>query len=112
MGDTRTEAWRVERGERETATFPVLTGTDLFPIEGWSVSAQILDRDGVVLYDFPAEQVSSNTDDNTVQLLIPAPVSALWTWTTARYRVLITEPGSDPADPATYRVLQGVLVLD
>jgi hypothetical protein len=112
MGDTRTEAWRVERGERETATFPVLTGADLFPIEGWSVSAQILDRDDELLYDFPTDHASVNPDDNTVQLLIPAPVSALWTWTTARYRVEISDPSSDPADPATYRVLQGVLVLD
>lgn len=111
--DTLEQAWRIEQGERETMTFPVENADGLFPIDGWDIEATIKTRPGgQLLYTFPAEHIVFDPDDNTVQLVIPGPVSALWTWTTGRYKVMITNPDTDPNDPATYRVLQGPLVID
>jgi hypothetical protein len=112
--DTKIAAWRVEKGERETLTFPVLdAGGDPFPIDGWTVVATVRDRpDGTLLYTFPAGQAVVNSDENTVDLLVPAPVSALWTWWIGWYSVFIHDPATDPDDPAIYRVLAGPLIVD
>jgi hypothetical protein len=112
--DTRTEPWRVEKGERETATFPVLFPDDSpFPIDGWNVTATIWDRPGgTLLYTVPSANVTIDPDENTVVIVITAPASTAWTWWTGHYQVVITDPGSDPDDPSTYRVLHGVFVVD
>jgi hypothetical protein len=112
--DTRLEPWRVEKGERKTATFPVLfPDATPFPIDGWTVTATIYDRPaGTVLYTVPSENVTIDPDENTIRLVIPAPVSAAWTWWTGWYQVVISDPGSDPDDPSTFRVLNGVFVVD
>lgn len=112
--DTKIEPWRVEKGEREPLSFPVLqpNGT-AFPIDGWEVTATIRDRPGgTLLYTFPAGHAVVNSDENTVELLVPAPVSTAWTWWTGWYAVEISDPATDPDDPATYRVLAGPLVVD
>jgi hypothetical protein len=111
--DTKIEPWRVEKGERETLSFPILGGGEPFPIDGWTVTATIHDRPaGTLLYTFPAGQVVVDPDENAVQLTVPAPVSATWAWWTGWYSVFITDPNTDLDDPATYRVLAGPLVVD
>jgi hypothetical protein len=112
--DTKIEGWRVEKGERETLTFPVLdVAGEPFPIDGWEVTATIRDRPGgTLLYTFPAEQAVVNSDENTVQLVLPAPVSTAWSWWTGWYSIFIQDPDTDPDDPAAYRVLAGPFVVD
>jgi hypothetical protein len=112
--DTAVQAWRVEAGERETLTFTVLDADgQLFPLDGWAASATIRDRPGgTLLYTFPAENVAVDTDENSIVLTVPAPVSAGWTFTLGHYSVFITDPATDPDDPATYRVLAGAFVVD
>jgi hypothetical protein len=112
--DTRLQAWRVERGERETARFPILDVDGApFPIDGWNVTATIRDRpDGTLLHTWPSQNVTVDPDENAIVLVVPAPVSAAWAFTTGYYAVQITDPGSDPDDPSTYRVLHGVFVVD
>lgn len=112
--DTRHEVWRIEQGERATATFPILnTEDELFPIDGWDVEALFRTRPGGdLLYTFPLENITLNSDDNTVTLVVPAPVSELWTWTTGWGRVRITNPDTVPEDPARYRVLTLTVVID
>jgi hypothetical protein len=56
--------------------------------------------------------VTIDPDENTIVLVITAPASAAWTWWTGWYQVVISDPGSDPDDPSTYRVLNGVFVVD
>jgi hypothetical protein len=112
--DTRLQPWRVEKGERDTATFPVLFPDNTpFPIDGWNVTATIWDRPGgTLLYAVPSPNVTVDPDENRIVLVIPAPVSAAWTWWTGWYQVDISDPSSDPDDPSTYRVLNGAFVVD
>jgi hypothetical protein len=112
--DTRLQPWRIEKGERESVTFPVLdVDGNPFPIDGWNVTATVRTRpNGALLYTWPSQNVTVDPDNNAIVLVIPAPTSTAWTFTTGHYSVQITDPGSDPADPSTYRVLHGVFVVD
>lgn len=112
--DTTEAPWRIEQGERETVTFQVQNSTGgPFPADGWTITATIKTRPGgALLYTFPSSNVIFDPDQNTVQLVIPGPVSAAWTWTTGHYKVKITNPNTNPADPATYWILRGLLIVD
>ena len=112
--DTHIFAWRVEQGERTRITIPILDSAgDPYDVTGWAVDAQIKAAPGgCSLYTWPAELIT--IDGAEVELVIPAAVSSLWTWTSGWWRVVITDPNSNPADLDTYRVIQGdfTLLLD
>lgn len=111
--DTRVYTWLVEQGERETLTFPVLNeaGSPTV-ITGWTVDARIKDRPGgATLYTWPSNLAQITGGGSSVTLTIPGPVSAGWTWTTGWFRVKVTDPSSDPADPAVHRIIAGPLII-
>lgn len=112
--DTTDYAWRVEAGEREILNFSIQNAEgETTPIPGWSVDAKIYDRPGGnVLYTFPSADAALVGGGAGIRLKIPAAVSAAWQFTSAWYRVVVTDPVTVPADPDTQRVLQGTLVVD
>lgn len=109
--DTVNYGWRIEQGEREALDVPVLDNGVPRVVTGWTIDAVIKDAPGgTVLYTFPPAQVVIN--EHIIQLIVPATVSAAWTWTVGWWRVKITAPDTDPADPETYRVAQGAFLVD
>lgn len=114
IAETKTYPWRIEQGEYSSLTFPVVDSNgDLFPIDGWTIDAKIRERPGgSVLYTWTSDLAVLDSDDNTVKLAIPGPVSSAWTFTTGWYRVKITNTGAAPADATAFRILEGVLVVD
>lgn len=112
--DTTYFCWRVEQGEKETLIIPVLDAENSpFSISGWVVDAQIKTRSGgETLYTWPAEYAQVTDGDTAVTLTIPGPVSEAWTFRTGWYRVVVTDPGSDPDNPTSERILQGPFVVD
>jgi hypothetical protein len=117
-GDTLNYPWRIEAGERERLSIPVLTedGTPA-DLTGYTIDAVIRDRQGgVVIYEFPPEHVTVEVPEDpeepsAIVLLIPAPISAAWTWTIGWWRLLITAPVVDPEDPDTHRIIQGPFTI-
>lgn len=110
-GDTREYTWRIEAGEREKLTVPLLDGGEPIDITGWSVKAVIKDRrGGALLYTFPAEHVNINGSE--VELTIPAPVSANWVWTVGWWHMEVTPPDPNPLDPPTQIVVAGSFLVD
>jgi len=112
--DTTEFVFRIEQGEREPLTIPVLNafGT-ASPIPGWTVDAKIKTRPGgAVLYTWPADLAQVTGDGSFIEIRTPASVSAAWAFTSGWYRVKVTDPDSDPDDPTVYRILQGQLVVD
>jgi hypothetical protein len=110
--DVGTYSWRVRQGARERLVIPTLN-SDGSPkdITGFTVDAKIkTEPGGVVLYTWPAEDVDILGAE--LQLTIPAPTSALWTWHAGWYRVKVTDPASPAEDPAVTRLLQGAIYLD
>lgn len=112
--DTTTWPWRVEAGEREVLVIPVLDDANAeYSIAGWTVDAQIKTQPGgIPLYTWPAEHAQITDDGTTVTLTIPAAVSTAWMFREGWYRVEVTDPDSDPADPNTQRILQGPFEVD
>lgn len=113
FGDTTSYTWRIEAGERERLSIPVLTAESAAAdLTGYTIDAKIktAQGSGVVLYDFPPEHIT--VEDGTISLLIPAPVSAAWFWSIGWWRVLITAPVVDPDDPDTHRIVQGPFIVD
>jgi hypothetical protein len=112
--DTTYFAWRIEQGEKETLIIPVLDDSNsLFPIPGWTVDAQVKTRaGGDTLYEWPPEYAQVTNGDAFVTLTIPAPVSDAWTFRTGWFRVVVTDPDSDPDNPNSERILQGPFVVD
>ena len=112
--DTRTFAWRVEQGERETLSIPIFSDpaeAEERDVTGWTVDAKVKTRPmGEVLYTWPAEHVTIIGND--VELVLPGPVSAQWDWIVGWFRVRLTAPDYDPADPDTSRVIQGPFAVD
>jgi aspartokinase-like uncharacterized kinase len=104
--------WAITRATHQALTVPVLdSANSAVTVTGWAVDAVVEDRPGGrVLYTWPAGDATAS--GTSVQLTIPAAVSAGWTFRTAWYRVNITDPNSDPDDPNTQRILQGRFVLD
>jgi hypothetical protein len=107
--DTTDFTWRIEQNENEALTFPVLDANgELFPIDGWAIDAKIKTRPGgATLYTWPSNLAVFDSDNNTLELSIPATVSAAWTFRTGWFRVVITSP-----DAASYRILSGIFVID
>lgn len=107
--DTLTWPWRIEQGEIETLTIPVLDGDDAaVTVTGWTVDAAVkTGPGGPVLYTWPAElAVAAGT---TVTLTIPPAVSSAWVWRSAYYRVKVVDPGDATQ---VHRILQGPIVVD
>lgn len=113
-GDTAEFLWRIEKGETESMTFPVVLGGQPLTVTGWTVDAQVkTNPGGPTLYTFPAEHIEITGDDNDqITLRLPDSASADWTFCVAWYRVRITDPDSPVDDPISYRVLQGTLLVD
>lgn len=114
QSDTRYWPWRVEQGERESITFDVL-GVDDAPrsITGWTVDARIKARPGgAVLYAWPGQFVELSPSGEQITLTIPGPVSAVWTWRVGWWRVVVSDPSSDPTDPTVERIISGPLIVD
>lgn len=111
--DTLDYAWRIEAGERATLQIPILSeGNSLFPVTGWTVDAKIKTRPGgPVLHTFPPEQAHIFGGGAFVELVIPAATSAAWVWRTGWWRLVLIDP-TNPDDPATYRLVQGPVVVD
>ena len=108
--DTTQFVWRIEAGESESLTFPVLDEDDPFDISTWTVDAAIKSKPGgTVLYSFPPSQITKGT--TTVTLQLPPSATADWTRTTAWFRVKLIDPASSPTDPTTYRILAGPVVI-
>jgi len=111
--DTRNFTWRIEAGEREVLSVPMLQADGVTPkdVTGYSVDAKIRDEQGgEVLYTFPPEHITISGSD--IELLIPGPVSAAWVWSVGWWRMVITVPDPDPLDPETDRVVQGAFIVD
>lgn len=109
--DTTEFVWRIEQGERERLVVPIENNGAPFNITGYSIDAKIkTEPGGTVLYTFPAEDVT--VDGSTIELIIPGPISAAWTFTVAWWRVVITAPNPDPADPETHLVLKGPFLVE
>lgn len=111
--DTLDWTWRIEQGEREEISIPVLDDNDdPFPVIGWTIDAKIKDRPGgIVLYTWPLELTQIHAGGSSVKLVVPADVSETWRFTTGWYRVKIIDPESDPDDLVTHRILQGPLII-
>jgi hypothetical protein len=110
--DVREYTWRVKQAAQERLVIPILdiNGTPK-DVTGYTVDAKIkTEPGGVVLYTWPTGDVVIDGDE--VELTIPAPVSATWTWHTGWYRVKLTDPASPAEDPAVARVLQGAIFID
>lgn len=111
--DTLEFTWRVEQGEREQLVIPVLDDTAAANITGWTVDAQIKNRaGGDTLYTWPAGLAYVSASGTSVTITIPAAVSAAWVWRIGWWRVVITDPASDPDDPTVHRIIEGPLVID
>lgn len=112
--DTTYFSWRCEQGEKETLIIPVLDADNaLYFIDGWTIDAKIKNRaGGDTLYTWPAEHAEITNGGAFVTLTIPAPVSAEWTFRTGWFRVVVTDPNSDPDDPTSERILQGPFIVD
>lgn len=117
-GDTRDYVWRIEAGERERLSIPVLAEDDgPADLTGYLIDAQIkISQGGAVLYTFPAEHISVEVPEDpelppNIVLLIPAPVSAAWPWSVGWWRLLITAPDADPDDPDTHRIIAGPFIV-
>lgn len=113
FGDTLEYAWRIEAGERERLSIPVLDEDgSAANLTGFTIDAKIKTAkgSGVVLYAFPPEHITVSA--GTVTLLIPGPVSAAWYWTVGWWRMVITAPNPNPLDPDSNRVIQGPFVVD
>lgn len=111
LNDTREFDWTIEQGERERITIPVLDADDNpYAVDGWSVDACIKTRPGgALLYRWPANLI--NVAGPQIELVVPGPVSARWTWTEGWWRVVITAPNGPQDDPDTYRIIQGRLCV-
>lgn len=111
MAQETVAPWRIQQGERKTLSAPIIDDNDdPFSVNGWTVDVKIKDRPGgTTLYTFPDEQVTV-TGGSTIELLIPAAVSAAWTFTTGWYRVMVSD--DDPDDPQAFQVLSGTFVVD
>jgi hypothetical protein len=112
QGDTLSFTWRLEQGEREQLDIPVLAdGVAEFDLTGWTVDAQVKTAPGgKTLYTWPPELI--HISGHTITLLVPGPVSQSWGWTTGWWRVVVTEPSpADPADPDTFRIIQGSVLV-
>lgn len=112
--DTRTYAWRIRQGRRERLLIPVVDAAGAnFSITGWTIDAKIKTRPGgTVLHTVPPGDLELSGDGFTLTLIIPAPVSEAWTWRTGWYRVKVTDPASDPADPTVERPIEGPVTVD
>lgn len=113
QSDTLSFTWRLEQGERERLEIPVLGPDDTeHDITGWVVDAQVkTSPGGETLYTWPPELIT--VDGHVITLLVPGPTSAAWTWSTGWWRVVVTEPSpADPADPDTFRIIQGSILVD
>lgn len=111
-GEVREFTWRVRQAAQERLVIPILDA-DGAPkdVTGWTVDAKIKTQPGgTVLYTWPVDDVE--IDGSDVELNIPAPVSATWTWGTSWYRVKLVAPNPSVDDPIVSRVLQGAIVLD
>lgn len=110
-GDTLDYVWRIEAGERERLSIPVLDEDDgPADLTGYIIDAQIKAfQGGAVLYTFPAEHIT--VEGSAIVLLIPAPVSVQWPWRVGWWRVLITAPDPDPDDPDTHRIIAGPFIV-
>lgn len=109
--DTVNYGWRIEQGEREALDVPVLDNGVPRVVTGWTIDAVIKDRPGgTVLYTFPASGIS--VAGHVVTLTVPGPVSAAWTWTVGWWRLKVTAPNPDSANPETYRVTKGPFLVD
>lgn len=106
-------AWRVTANQRERRAFDVNDSAQQpVDVTGWTVDAKIRTRPGgTVLHTFP-EDYASIDGSGQVVCVIPAPVSAVWAWTTGWYRIVVSDPDSPADDPDRSRVLQGPLVVD
>lgn len=107
--------WRVKAGQRNAMTFTILDDADdnPFPIPDWVVDAKIRAYPGgEVLYTWPDEFAQIVSAGLRVRLTIPKPVSLAWRFTNGWYRLVATDPDSDPADPSSSRVIQGPLIVD
>jgi hypothetical protein len=109
--DTIEYVWTVEQGERERISFPVTRNGSPQDLTGWTIDAKIkTEPGGAVLHVFPQNMI--NVDGDTIELTVPAPVSTAWTWTVGWWRVVITAPDPDPADPESYRVIKGAFLVE
>jgi hypothetical protein len=117
---TTREPWTVIHGTRARISFPVLVDDKPYPIPGWAVDLKVKTKPGgnVLHESTPAHitltATTHNGDtipDSTLTLIIPAAISETWKWRKAWYRVVITAPGGDPADPHRYRILDGPLII-
>lgn len=112
--DTAEYSWRIEQGERESLLVPVLDG-DGAPrdITGWVIDAQIKTRPGgATLYTWPDEDVTLDDSGAVITIVVPHPVSATWAFTSGWWRIVVSDPASNPADPDVYRIIEGPLIVD
>lgn len=113
--DTTYFVWRHEQGQGgRPLRVPVVNDVGSpFSIDGWTVDCVIKTRPrGIVLHTFPADRAVIVDDGETVELTIPAPVSATWTWTTGWWRLKVTDPDSPVDNPHVERIAQGPFILD
>jgi hypothetical protein len=112
--DTTYFVWRIEQGEKETLIIPVVDAANsLYFIPGWTIDAKIKTRaGGETLYEWPDEYAQITNGDAFVTLTIPAPVSDAWTFRNGWFRVVVSDPSSDPDNPTSERILQGPFVVD
>lgn len=113
--DTTYWPWRHEQGEGgRPLKVPVQNAEgNPFSIEGWTMDCVIKTRPGgSVLHTFPENRMALIDDGETIELTIPAPVSATWTWTTGWWRLKVRDPESDPANPTVERIASGPFILD
>lgn len=105
-------AWRVRANQRERRTFDVRSGPeDDIDVTGWTVDAKVRSRPGgTVLHTIDIADITIT--GSQVAVVIPAPISAAWAFTTGWYRIRVVDPASDVDDPEASRVLQGPFVVD
>lgn len=111
--NTLVSPWTIEAGERQPLTIPVLDAAGApYSIAGWVVDAAIKDRPGgTVLYQWPTNLAVVSGDGLSVVITTPVPVSTLWRFTNAWYRIKVSDPASPVDDPNVQRILEGSLTV-
>lgn len=114
MGVTTEYVWRLPAGARDEITFPILESDESSAsVLGWDVDAKVRQYPGgPVLYTFPVELAHVVSGGTRVRLTLPAPITAAFRFSCGWWRVVVSDPASDVADPSASRVIQGLLVLD
>lgn len=112
--DTTDYTWFIEQGQIEHLNVPVTNNGAPMSVTGWGVDVKIkANPGGPELYVFVPENIAvTGASGTTIALTVPVEDSLEWDFSIGWFRVEITDPESEEDSLATYRVVQGPVVVD